>query len=111
MMSTCKWTRQRIRVATRLAPGSHVPREDSQHRTSLVAPLILWRGLLPVDIIHADYFSSVDVNDLLIEQVPFQQEQTFRAVGCRPLCRSCGSSHGALYCRNRGKRQPAVSGL
>src|SRR5258706_13347 len=44
-----------------------------------------------VDVVHADDFASINIDDLLIEEIAFEQEQTFGAVGERPV-RGIGGS-------------------
>jgi hypothetical protein len=72
------------------APGSHVDRVHAQHGmhagTCVIFVFVSLGIDLQIDVVDAHYFSSVDVDDLLVEQVAFQQEQTFVAVGCRPVC-------------------------
>ncbi len=38
-----------------------------------------------VDVIHADHLAAVDVNDLLVHQVTFEQQESFRTVQRLPL--------------------------
>ena len=52
-----------------------------------------WRGLsrfrrgfhLQLDVVDADHFTSVNVDDLLIEQIAFQEKQPFRTVRSGPV--------------------------
>ena len=43
------------------------------------------RFRVQVDVVDADDFTSMDVNDLLIEQVALQKEEVFEARGVGPL--------------------------
>jgi hypothetical protein len=66
---------------------------------------------LQIDIVHADDFAAVDVNHLLIQQVALQQEQSFRAIGSRPLPRRRRGADASVDGRDRREWQHPVAGL
>ena len=75
----------------------------------LILVLDLAEVHLKVDIVDAHHFSSIDVDDLLVKQVAFQQEQALRAIDYRPRSRRRGRANPAIDGRNRRKRQNAIA--
>ena len=99
--------------AAHRAARSHVDRMDTQHGMSPICVFILvLRGVdLQVNIIHADYFSPIDVDNLLVKQIALQQEQTFGPVDGGPLRHHGRGAYAAIDRRNCGERQDAVAGF
>jgi hypothetical protein len=66
---------------------------------------------LQVDVVDADDFASMNVDDLLIEKIPFQQEQAFGTVGERPV-RGIGQSvNTGVNSGDRREGKHAVAGF
>ena len=70
------------------------------------------RGVnLKVDVIDTDDFASIDVDDLLIEEIAFEQEQAFGAVGGRPIRGICGGVNIGIDGGDSGEGKNAVAGF
>ena len=69
-----------------------IDRADLQHEVSVATLLV------NVDVVDAHDFASVNVDDLLVEQVALQQEQAFAAAVRAPLGRVGG--YAQLACRS-----------
>ena len=91
------------------AARPNVHRMNAQHRKRSVPFLA---GLeFQVDVVHANNFSPVDVDDLLIEKIAFQQKVAFHSIRQRPLARSGGRSNATRDPQNRLKRHDSISGF
>ncbi len=66
---------------------------------------------LQVDVVHANDFASVNVDDLLIEKIAFEQEEAFSAVGERPLGGIGGGVNVRVNGGDGGEGKDAVSGF
>ena len=66
---------------------------------------------LEFDVIHADYFASVNVDDLLIEEIAFEQEQSFSAVGDGPVAWTGRGVNVGVDGGDGGKWKNAIAGF
>src|SRR5260370_35440348 len=66
---------------------------------------------MQVDVIYTHHLPSVDVDYLLIQQVPLQKEEAFGSVRLRPLPRAGGGSDAPVNRSNNRKWQNPVAVL
>ena len=81
------------------------------HRSHFQDGAVAYRFLVQVDVVHAHYLAPVYVDDLLVEQVAFEQEQPFRTVGKRPVGSQGRSTNPAIDRRYGLQGQNPVPGL
>ncbi len=67
------------------AAGSDIDRVNPQHGGIRIGLFVFLGIEFEVDVIDPDHFSSVDVDDLLIQQVALEQKQAFGAISWLPL--------------------------
>ena len=84
---------------------------DAQDRVGVVGSFVFVSVDLEIDIVDAHHFSSVDVDDLLVEQVALQEKEAFGAVHRRPISRRGPHRIPPLIAETRRKRKNAVPGL
>ena len=91
------------------AADANVDRLDAQDRMRVSG---FDHGVdLKIDIVDADDFASVNVNDLLIEEIAFEQEQAFGAVGGRPVRGIGGGVNVGVNGGDGGEGKYAVAGF
>ena len=71
--------------------------------------MIVGRVLVQVHIINADHFASVNVNNLLIEQIPFQQKEALGLERRNPLGDRSWSTNPTIDGSDIGEGQKAVA--
>src|SRR5271156_5012996 len=75
--------RESAKKAAHCAPDADINGLDVQDGTGVSG---FDRGVdLKVDVVDADDFASINVDDLLIEQIALKKEQAFGAVGGGPV--------------------------
>jgi hypothetical protein len=65
---------------------------------------------MQIDVVDADHFASVDVDNLLVEQIALEEEKIFQSRGHGPLGSRYGSTH--LHPRtdlNHARKKKAVA--
>src|ERR1019366_215619 len=89
------------------SPRAHVHRANLEH--NVVVPSLL----VDVNVIDPHNLASVDVDDLLIEQVALQQEHAFTARERTPLRRGGGNPQAAIDQAEQlsGQQTVAITGL
>ena len=96
-----------LQQAADRAPRAHV------HRAKLEHHVVVAKLLVDVNVVDPHNLASVDVNDLLVEQVALQQEHAF-TTGVRDPLRSGGSNPQAAIDqaeRLGGQQTVAVAGF
>jgi hypothetical protein len=66
---------------------------------------------LEVNVVDADDFTAVNVDDLLIEEIALEEEQAFGAVGSGPVRGVGGSVNVGVDCGDGGEGKNAVAGF
>ncbi len=94
------------------AARAYIDRDDAQDGTRGFVGRSRFRRIEhQVDVVDADYLAPVDVDDLLIEQIAFQQEQTFGAVRGGPVSRVGRAPHSAIDAGYGCEREHAIPRL
>ena len=87
--SECSHGNDALQQATDCSTSANIYGADLELNTPIVG---FW---MQVQVIHANHLPPVDVNDLLVQKIAFQQEQPL-GLGCRPIGRWRRRAHSPV---------------